>query len=264
MFQGNPRRMNEFWIIYHLYGNTLSVWYWGERCAVHLRSCYRVSVFGDWWWGIFHCASISSRIPLLWWAEMPHYQKNALTNCSSQCLPSWWINVYCVSVTAPSTLPSLCCEMRDEYIQIWSRVACTSSIIIFHRWIPPQAGWCSGHLGSETITHKHGACSLSPQRNLGPPASFQPLRTWNMSNGILTNVPLSPLLSINARNVCLCVTRVTLEPLIPCIWNMVGFTLLVRECAVSSFVSVGWEETNVSVRNEHRGFALLNWALYQP
>lgn len=78
--------------------------------------------------------------------------------------------------------------MRDEYIQIWSRVAFTSSIIILRRWMPPRAGWCSGHLGPETITHKHGARSLSLLRNLGPPASFQPLHTLNISKGVLTNV----------------------------------------------------------------------------
>lgn len=182
MFQVKSRRMNEFWIIYHLYGNTLSVWYRGGG-ALHLRCCYGVSVFGDWWWGIFYCAATSSRIPSLWWAAVPVHQKNALTNYSSQWLSSWWINVYCVSGTYPPphpTLPSLCCEMRDEYIQIWSCVACSSLIIILHRWIPPQAGWCSGHLGSETITSKHGALSLSLLRNLGLPASFQPLHTLNV------------------------------------------------------------------------------------
>lgn len=142
--QGCPRRMDELWIIYHLCGNTLGVWYGGGglHSAVHLHSCYGGPLIGDWWRGIFHRASTSSSTPSLglplspvhgvldgydWQRWSPH----AVTNYSSQWLPSWWINVYCVSRTAAPPPAPLSHEMRDECVLIWSSAPCTTLIIIF-------------------------------------------------------------------------------------------------------------------------------------
>lgn len=171
--QGCPRRMDELWIIYHLCGNTLGVWYGGLHSAVHLHSCYAGPLIGDWWRGISHRASTSSSTPSLglplspvhgvldeydWQRWSPH----AVTNYSSQWLPSWWINVYCVSRTDPPPPPRDERRVRPDL----ERCAMHNLDNYFHRWIPLQAGWWSGHLRLETITGKHGAGSLSPARNL--------------------------------------------------------------------------------------------------
>lgn len=134
-----PRRMDELWIIYHLCGNTLAVWYGGLHSAVHLHSCYGSTLIGDWWRGIFHRRHTSSRTPSLGLPLSPvhgaldeyDWQRwsppHAVTNYSSQWLTSWWINVYCVSRTE-SPLSN---EMRDECVLIWSCAPCTTLIIIF-------------------------------------------------------------------------------------------------------------------------------------
>lgn len=109
---------------------------WGSPCPVHLHSCYAGTLIGDWWWGIFHRVSTSSSTPSLGLPLSPlhgaldeydwqRWSPRAVTNYSSHWLPSWWINVYCVSRTeAPRTV-------RWECVRIWSCAVCTSLIIIF-------------------------------------------------------------------------------------------------------------------------------------
>lgn len=145
---------------------------WGLHSTVHLHSCYGGALITDWWRGIFHRPTTSSStaslgLPLLpvhgeleeydWQRWSPH----AMTNYFSQWFPSWWINAHCVNRADPP-LPwaegrvhpdsELCAMHNHDYY--------------FHRWVPLQAGWWSGHLHSQIITRKHGAGSLSLRRNL--------------------------------------------------------------------------------------------------
>lgn len=129
---GCPRRMDERWIIDHLCGNTLSVRY-GGCIAPYISILVTAALVGDWWRGILHRASTSSRTPSLglplspvhgalgeydWQRWSPH----ALTNYSPpdglMCIV--WIRQTPLSI-----------EMRDECVLIRSCVACTTLIIIF-------------------------------------------------------------------------------------------------------------------------------------
>lgn len=172
-YQGCSRRMDELWIIYHLCGNTLSVCGMGVALRCTSPFLLRHTLIGDWWRGIFHHASTSSCTPSLglplspvhgaldeydWQRWSPH----AVTNYFSQWLPSWWINVYCVSRTDPPPLPWDERRVRPD-LELCGMHSLDN---YFHRWIPLQAGWWSGHLRSETIACKHGAGSLSLPRNL--------------------------------------------------------------------------------------------------
>lgn len=127
--QGCPQRTDEFWIIYHLCGNMLSVWNGGMRWTVRLHSCYGNSLIGDGWWGIFHHASTSSRTPALGFPLSPVH--GALDEYDWLITPAGGSppdGLMCF-VWVGQTL--LCCEMRDECVQIWSCAVCTSLIIIF-------------------------------------------------------------------------------------------------------------------------------------
>lgn len=103
---------------------------------------------------------------------------HAVTNYTSQWLPSWWINVYGVNGIRrhPPVSPSLSWDQRRAHPGS-ELCAVPGRDNYFHRWIPSQAGWWSGHLRWETITCKHRAGSLSGVWNLvlhrpGSPSSF--------------------------------------------------------------------------------------------
>ena len=109
-------------------------------------------------------AACSWRTGWIWLAEVsspPPSSPHAVTNYSKQCFPSWWITVHCASRTDPH-LP-----WDGRWGHPDSELYTTHNLDnYFHRWIPLQAGWWSGHLCCETITCKHRAPSLSLQRNL--------------------------------------------------------------------------------------------------
>lgn len=197
--QGCPRRMDELWIIYHLCGNTLGVWYGGLHSAVHLHSCYAGPLIGDWWRGISHRASTSSSTPSLglplspvhgvldeydWQRWSPH----AVTNYSSQWLPSWWINVYCVSRTDP---PPPAARWETSASWFGAAAPCTTLIIIFideyHCRQDDEVAICVRRLSQANT--EQGLCH---QREIWSCTDLRPMCLSNLHSERTHTISLSP------------------------------------------------------------------------